>query len=141
MKEVHIHIPSSKEFIGPIIKFLYDFFSDKGVQESVVSTVVTSVLEAVGNAIVHGNKCDSSKQVEIRFLIHQDSLTIHVHDEGEGFDATTLPDPLDPENILKPYGRGVFLIKNLMDQVSFNFDGSGSTIILKKTFEHDIETE
>ncbi len=140
MKEVCMTIPSSKEFVGPVVRFLDDFFSNKDVQQTVVSNVVTAVIEAIGNAVVHGNHHDLSKQVHIRFRIHQNCLTVEVRDEGEGFDATNLPDPLAPENILKPCGRGIFLIKSFMDEVSFSSDDTGSTILFTKSFEHNIET-
>lgn len=139
MKEVKINIPSSTEFVGPVVKFLYAFFSNKGIQETVASNVVTSVIEAVGNAIVHGNNNDISKKIDILIQINKNTLNIEVQDEGEGFDTDSLPDPLAPENLLKPCGRGIFLIKIFMDHVMFDFNGSGSKIIMEKSFDHNIE--
>ncbi len=139
MKEVKIYIPSSTEFVGPVVKFLYDFFSNKEIQETIAANVVTSVIEAVGNAVVHGNQEDYTKNVAILIRINKNTLKIEVQDQGKGFDTERLPDPLAPENILKPCGRGIFLIKNFMDNVTFDFNGSGSRLTMEKTFENDLE--
>ena len=73
------------------------------------------------NAIKHGNKSDTSKHVYVEFETGADAaipaLAIRVRDEGEGFDPETLANPLDPENLLKSSGRGIFLIRNFMDDV------------------------
>ena len=73
--------------------------------------------EGINNAIIHGNQRDASKAVEVEFLSYEDRLEIRVRDEGRGFDRAKLPDPLDPQNLLRPSGRGVFLIKHYMDTV------------------------
>ncbi len=139
MKEVKIYVPSSTEFVGPVVKFLYDFFSNKEIQETIAANVVTSVIEAVGNAVVHGNQEDYTKNVAILIRINKNTLKIEVQDQGKGFDTERLPDPLAPENILKPCGRGIFLIKNFMDNVTFDFNKSGSRLTMEKTFENDLE--
>lgn len=140
MKEVNIKIPSSIEFVGPIVKFFYAMFEDKEIEETIVTHVVTSVIEAVGNAIMHGNEEDISKEIYILVQINNNKLSIKVRDEGKGFDVDSLPNPLAPENLLNPCGRGILLIKSFMDNVMFDFhDGKGSTIIMEKVFEHDIE--
>ncbi len=139
MKELNISIPSSTEFVGPIIKFFYTLFTNKGIEESVVSNVVTSVIEAVGNAITHGNKEVSNKTVSILIQVNRNTINIIVQDEGEGFDVESLPDPIAPKNLLNPCGRGIFLIKNLMDNVMFDFSDKGTTIIMEKVFDHNIE--
>lgn len=73
--------------------------------------------EGINNAIIHGNRRDASKDVEIEFWVHEDRLEIRIRDEGRGFDRAKLPDPLQPQNLLRPSGRGVFLIKHYMDTV------------------------
>ncbi len=78
-----------------------------------------SVRESVTNAIQHGNKLDQSKKVQISFEIAPDHLKVSVRDEGKGFRIEDLPDPLDPANLLKPSGRGIFYIRSFMDQVEF----------------------
>ena len=78
-----------------------------------------SVRESVTNAIQHGNKLDLSKKVDICFEVFPDQLSISVKDQGNGFCADEVPNPLDAENLLKPSGRGIFYIRTFMDEVEF----------------------
>jgi serine/threonine-protein kinase RsbW len=87
-----------------------------------------AVTEAVGNAIVHGNKKDPNKNVEIVFQIQEDQIRVSVTDEGPGFELDQLADPLDPENVMKESGRGIFILQTLMDDVDFTFSSKGTTI-------------
>ena len=139
VKELRIVIPSSTEFVGPIVSFLHALFQNKGIEEKIVANVVTSVIEAVANALKHGNHADAAKKIAIALLVDRNTLAIEVQDEGAGFDATNLPDPLAPENLLAPCGRGIFLIKSYMDQVAFRFEPKGTTLSMQKVFAHNIE--
>jgi len=76
-----------------------------------------SVRESVINAMSHGNKMDVEKKVDIRFEISEGQLAIQVDDQGNGFDPKSIADPLDPQNLLKPSGRGIFYIRSFMDEV------------------------
>lgn len=78
-----------------------------------------SVRESVTNAIQHGNKLDATKKVDVRFEVRSDKLAIYVRDQGNGFNADEIPNPLDAENLLKPSGRGIFYIRTFMDEVEF----------------------
>jgi len=78
-----------------------------------------SVRETVTNAIQHGNKLDLSKKVDICFEVLPDQLSIWVTDQGGGFNADEIPNPLDADNLLKPSGRGIFYIRTFMDEVEF----------------------
>ena len=78
-----------------------------------------SVRESVTNAIQHGNKLDLEKKVDVRYEIKTDQLSISVRDQGNGFKAEEIPNPLDAENLLKPSGRGIFYIRTFMDEVEF----------------------
>ena len=94
------------------------------VKEDFYGEILISMTEAVNNAIVHGNKLDPSKQVSVTFdSIGEKRLQFIVEDEGPGFDYDNLPDPTAPENIEKPHGRGVFLMRNLADECRFNDKG------------------
>ncbi|MBI4445466.1 MAG: ATP-binding protein [Acidobacteria bacterium] len=84
-----------------------------------------SLRESVTNAILHGNKGDESKKVAVRFSLQPDRLVIRVSDEGEGFDESKVPDPLAPENLLKPSGRGIFYMRQFMDNVEYELIPSG----------------
>jgi serine/threonine-protein kinase RsbW len=93
-----------------------------GFDEDSMHWVSVAIRESVINAIKHGNRNDASKVVRVEFLTTVDpdsgSLTISVRDEGEGFEAEEVADPLAPENVLKSSGRGIFLIRNFMDDVT-----------------------
>jgi serine/threonine-protein kinase RsbW len=79
--------------------------------------------EALANAIIHGNRCDPEKTVHVAVAVNQHGdLLVSVKDSGPGFDPSRLPDPTAPENLLVPHGRGIFLIRELMDEVDFKFD-------------------
>jgi serine/threonine-protein kinase RsbW len=78
-----------------------------------------SVREAVTNAIQHGNKLDLTKKVDIRYEVSPDQISISVKDQGNGFRADEIPNPLDNDNLLKPSGRGIFYIRTFMDEVEF----------------------
>jgi serine/threonine-protein kinase RsbW len=78
-----------------------------------------SVRESVTNAIQHGNKLDLSKKVDICFLVSPGQISITVKDQGNGFCAEDIPNPLDAANLLKPSGRGIYYIRTFMDEVEF----------------------
>jgi serine/threonine-protein kinase RsbW len=82
-----------------------------------------AVTEAVNNAIKHGNQNNSSKNVFLTLSLNEGLLKFTIKDEGSGFDFHKLPDPTAPENISKPGGRGIFLMKHLSDEVSFRENG------------------
>ena len=90
-----------------------------GLSDEVYGNVLLSVVEAVNNAILHGSGLDASKEVQICYSFDRGVLVIKVKDEGEGFDFENIADPTLPENIEKLTGRGIFLIKNLADDVDF----------------------
>jgi serine/threonine-protein kinase RsbW len=139
VKELSLVIPSSIEFVGPIMSFFYTLFKDKGIEEHVVSNVVTSVIEAIANAINHGNHADDTKKIAIGICVDKNNLTIEVKDQGPGFDVSSLPDPLAPENLLKPCGRGIFLIRSFMDNVEFRHEDGGMKLCMQKVFPFNIE--
>jgi serine/threonine-protein kinase RsbW len=82
-----------------------------------------AVTESVNNAIRHGNALQNSKNVTISLNLEQDIITFTIQDQGPGFDFQNLPDPTAPENIDKPGGRGIFLMKHLADEVKFKDKG------------------
>ena len=93
---------------------------DVGLDDDALHWVGVAIRESVINAIKHGNRNDAAKHVFIEFETARHTvpeLMIRVRDEGEGFDPETVANPLDPENLLKSSGRGIFLIRNFMDDV------------------------
>lgn len=98
-------------FLASAIRHLLD--------DSKYYNAVIALTEAVNNAIVHGNRRDSSKEVYISVAIGQTEIVFTVRDQGSGFDLSDLPDPLHPDNLLRDGGRGVFLIQQLVDVSEF----------------------
>ncbi|KAK3582539.1 hypothetical protein CHS0354_024089 [Potamilus streckersoni] len=86
------------------------------------------MVEAVTNAIVHGNKLDGEKSVHVTCRITEDGLLLEVEDQGNGFDPTVIPSPLDAENLLKVTGRGIFLMKQIAQNVSYRFSTHGTAL-------------
>ncbi len=79
--------------------------------------IAMAVREITVNAITHGNQLDAAKKVHLDFSISPAGLIIEVRDEGRGFDASKLPDPLAPDNLLRQSGRGIFLARAFMDEL------------------------
>jgi serine/threonine-protein kinase RsbW len=94
------------------------------IKEDFYGNILIALTEAVNNAIVHGNKLEEEKQVRLSVSNEGQVLKFTIQDEGPGFDYNNLPDPTAPENIEKPNGRGVFLMKNLADRCEFLEDGT-----------------
>lgn len=95
------------------------------------NNLAIAVTEAVGNAIVHGNKEDPDKKVYIEFRLRKSDIQVIVKDEGDGFDPDEIEDPLLPKNLLKERGRGIFILSELMDKVHYQFTKNGT--VLKMT--------
>ncbi len=100
-----------------------DVCSVYNVNEDSYGNMMIALTEAVNNAITHGNQNNPNKFVNIGFENNNNQLIFKISDEGDGFNFSNLPDPTDPENIDKPNGRGVFLMKNLADSMEFMMNG------------------
>lgn len=122
-------IDSKSESIQIVEKHIDEICKEISINEDFYGNILIAVTESVNNAIHHGNKSNPAKSVKIGVEKTEDQLLFRVEDEGDGFDFDNLPDPTDPANIEKPHGRGVFLMKNLADEVEF--ENSGKVAILK----------
>lgn len=91
-----------------------------------------ALTEALANAIIFGNGEDPAKEVSVRVALGPHAIELEVSDEGNGFDWHELPDPTLPENLLKPDGRGLFLIRELVNEVRFNSDGNSILMIIRR---------
>lgn len=89
-----------------------------------------SLTEALANAMIYGNGDDPSKRVRVEVSVAEAALRARVTDQGNGFNPRILPDPTRPENIQRPCGRGIFLMRQLMDEVHYNDQGNAVTLIL-----------
>ena len=126
----HLEIESDPNNLITVEEFVNYFGMDLSIDESKMSGLMLSVTEATTNAIIHANKCDVNKKVEIDVLVNDGYITIKVKDEGKGFDPSKIPDPTSPENLLKDSGRGLYLMRIYMDDLKYNITPSGTETIL-----------
>ena len=120
---------SKVENINLVEKLVDDICAKHEVNEDNYGNVLIAITEAVNNAIHHGNKSNPLAEVKVSYDIKGNELIFIVEDEGPGFDYDSLPDPTDPKNIEKPHGRGVFLMKNLSDKITFLEEGSSVKMV------------
>ncbi len=123
MDSISIEIPSLSENIRIIESFIDNAREKFNLNDDIYGNIMISITESVNNAIIHGNSSNKSKNVKITLILDEGMIKFKIEDEGEGFDYSSLPDPTAPENLEKPGGRGIFLMKNLADEVTFLNDG------------------
>lgn len=116
-KELEIY--SKSENISLVEQLVDEVCEQNSVNEDYYGNILIAITEAVNNAIIHGNNNNPDKKIKIQVESVDPSLKFQISDEGPGFDFDNLPDPTDPENIDKPNGRGVFLMRHLADEVEF----------------------
>lgn len=123
MDSIKIQIPSLSENIRIIESFIDNAKEKFRLDDDIYGNIMIAVTESVNNAIKHGNNNDNSKNVSLSLSLNDNIIKFVVEDEGNGFDYSNLPDPTSPENLEKPGGRGIFLMKHLSDEVSFKDNG------------------
>jgi serine/threonine-protein kinase RsbW len=123
MNQVKIQIPSIIENIRIVESFIDNSREKFQIEDDIYGNIMVAVTESVNNAIRHGNKFDKDKNVYLSLFVEPKQLKFEIEDEGNGFDPEALSDPTAPENLENPGGRGIFLMRNLCDDVSFSNDG------------------
>ena len=123
MKSIKISIPSLIENIQVIESFIDNAKEDFEINDDMYGNIMISVTECISNAIIHGNQSNADKMVHLELQMKPGLLICSIEDEGRGFDFSNLPDPTEPENIEKLGGRGIFLMRNLSDDVKFEENG------------------
>ncbi|MCH7818637.1 MAG: ATP-binding protein [Candidatus Marinimicrobia bacterium] len=108
-----------------------------GLIEDEIDDIAIAVTEAVNNAIKHGNKEDSTKSIEIVFQIETERIKIRIKDEGKGFQLEKVKDPRKNENLLKDDGRGILIMKTLMDEVKVLSGTEGNVLQLVKNISRN----
>lgn len=126
---VELTIGSQLEFIDLVTTLTDNLTRMVGFDEESAYWINMAVRESVANAVEHGNKYDPQRSVDLRFTIGVDALRVTVRDYGEGFDPATLPDPLDPNNLLNPAGRGILYMRTFMDSVEYARHPDGGMIV------------
>jgi serine/threonine-protein kinase RsbW len=128
-KTVELKLPSRIEAIGEAAEAATDAARRLGFAEDALFGIDLAVREAVTNAVLHGNRSDESKPVEIGVAGTDEGLVITVRDQGEGFDPGTVADPTAEENILKASGRGILFMRTFMDEVTWERPTEGGTLV------------
>lgn len=103
-----------------------------GLDEDATLDLALAVREACINAMKHAHQFDETRLVRVEFATQPDAVSVAVRDEGPGFDPAACPDPRDPENLLRTCGRGLFLIRSLVDEVRFRHLRGGMELVLVK---------
>ena len=132
-ERIEITISSRFENIELVQVIAEHLCENAGVDEDGSHWVGMAVREAVANAIKHGNKLDISKKVNATFDLEGPELEITISDQGDGFDPEKVSDPLNPQNLMKTSGRGIFYMKTFMDQIQYSFrPGVGTSLLMTK---------
>ena len=132
-ERIEITISSRFENIELVQVIAEHLCENAGLDEDGSHWIGMAVREAVANAIKHGNKLDVRKKVNATFDLQGTELAITISDEGEGFDPTKVSDPLNPQNLLKTSGRGIFYMRTFMDRVQYQFHpGGGTSLVMTK---------
>ncbi|WP_226389747.1 ATP-binding protein [Penaeicola halotolerans] len=124
MNSIKISIPSILDNIKIIESFIDNAKEKYQINDDIYGNIMISVTECVSNSIIHGNKMDASKSVDLAIEFYDEQIRVIIEDEGIGFDYENLQDPTAPENLEKIGGRGVFIIKHLCDEVLFENKGN-----------------
>lgn len=131
--ELTLSLPSDVTMIQAAVELvarhLESRLADPGLVRFKLRVALT---EAINNAILLGNHEDAAKDVSVRVRFGLRAMHVEVTDQGDGFDPLCVPDPTLPENLTLPFGRGLFLIRRLMDEVRFNDKGNSICMILRR---------
>lgn len=127
--ELKEHLSTDLKNITPLIMRVAEAVSELSGSQDEAFKVKLALEEAISNAMRHGNGLDSTKVVQVFVQANEREIFIDVHDEGAGFDYESIPDPTSGERPNYPSGRGIYLMRNLMDEVQFYDAGRGVRLI------------
>ena len=125
-----LEIESTPNNLITVEEFVNYFSVELGLDQEKINGLLLAITEATTNAIIHGNKNNQLKMVRIYVYVDGSNLTVIIKDEGKGFDPSIVPDPTDPENLLKDSGRGLYLMRVYMDGLTYNQTTDGTEAIL-----------
>lgn len=128
-----ISVPSDPEYLADVDIFIEGILRGYGADESTIADIAISVSELVNNGITHGNKLSPDKRVTVTIGRNNSKVEIRVTDQGTGFNPDDIADPIAEENLLKEVGRGIFIIRSLMDSVEIESTDQGTKTIIQKT--------
>jgi|SRR5687767_2437336 len=129
VEQTELKLPSRLDAVAQGANAVAEFLARAGVGEEAAFGIDMAVREGIANAAIHGNKLDEEKIVTVTIKKFADSLEIIVRDQGSGFDVETVSDPTAEGNIMKTSGRGIFFMRNFMDEVSWSVLPEGGTAL------------
>ena len=130
---VHLTIPSRLEELAQVHALLEELGQRHGMDEDYVNSLLIAVIEAGTNAVQHGNMFADDKVVKFEVTVDPGNVHVRVDDHGRGFDPSRVANPTEGEQLLSPHGRGLFLMRQLMDEVKFETGPEhGTTVFLRK---------
>lgn len=129
LEEKKLKLTSRIESVEKAALEAAEFAREISLGEEEIFAIDMAVRESVANAVKHGNKLDETKNVEITFSNAANGFEITIRDFGEGFAVEDIPDPTDPENLLKASGRGILFMRSFMDEVEWTNHVDGGTIV------------
>ena len=127
-----VTFPSSVDYLDKVEAISVNVASELGFSESDSDDLSISITEIFNNAVHHGNQEDPNKKVFITFTRNEPFLIISIQDQGPGFQPDEIKDPLAPENLLAENGRGIYLVRNLTDDLKINVTDQGTEILIYK---------
>jgi serine/threonine-protein kinase RsbW len=131
--QVSLRVPSDVSCIEEVVDLVTRHCcAGSSASQKLRFNLRVAVAEALANAIVAGNQEDRSKSVEVNAELSGEVIRIEVTDQGEGFDPSTIATPIEPEELERPNGRGLFLIRHLVDEVHFNPQGNSICMTLRR---------
>ncbi len=128
-RPTELKLPSRVDSIDRAVSAVADFARRSGFSEDALFAIDMAVREAVTNAVLHGNRQDESKTVEVNYSCSSTELSISVRDRGTGFDPVRVADPTAEQNLLKASGRGMLFMRNFMDDVQWERHPAGGTVV------------
>jgi serine/threonine-protein kinase RsbW len=129
VETTELSLPSRIETVAAAAAAVAEFVGRSGVSDDAAFGIDMAVREAVTNAVLHGNRQDENKTVELVLKSSPDAVEISVHDQGPGFNPESVPDPTATENLLKTSGRGIFFMRTFMDEVDWLIRPEGGTTV------------
>lgn len=129
-----LKLPSRIESVDEAASIAESFVKANGLSDDVVSAVDLAIRESVANAVKHGNKFDAAKDVEIVLAYSGETVEIKVRDFGSGFSIDEIPDPTNPENLLKTSGRGILFMRSFMDEVDWSNHSDGGLVVKMRKY-------
>jgi serine/threonine-protein kinase RsbW len=127
-----LSIPGRLEYLDLVDNVIEAVNELMEFKEEDATAVSISVIEAGTNAIQHGCTNGAEQRVELRFTVTEEQLEVEVEDHGKGFEPENLPDPTSPDNILRERGRGIFIIRQMMDELDFDFSAGTRLRMIKR---------